>query len=247
MRVSVSVVIAAVALNGVGCVQRTAGGGWSVPNWAESKSSGGTIPTASAEDLPGKESGTLCLNMAESLEKDGKESEAIAYYERARTLDPSLGERSARRLAVLYDRHDDQAKALTEFQALLKKRPKDANLLNDIGYSHYNRGQWVEAETHLRKAVAADKTNKRAWVNLGMALAQQGKYQEGLDAFGKVVSPAEAQSNLAFVLLTQGKKTEAIDAYKRALAFEPTLKIARAALDKLEPSETTTVVQPTGS
>ena len=240
MRVKV-LIVAAVALSGVGCVQRTAGGGWSVPSWADTKPSGGTIAGPSAEDLPGKESGTLSLSMAESLEKDGKEAEAIGYYERARTLDPSLAERAGRRLAVLYDRHDNQAKAMTEFQELLKKRPKDANLLNDMGYSHYNRGQWVEAEAYLRKAVAADKTNKRAWVNLGMALAQQGKYPEGLDAFGKVVSPAEAQANLAFVLLTQGKKAEAVAAYKRALAFEPTLKIARAALEKLDPGD---AVQP---
>lgn len=240
----VSVLIVAAALCGTGCVNRTAGGGWSVPSWGESKSPAGNVPTASAEDLPGKESAALCLNMAESLEKDGKEAEAIAYYERARTLDPSLGERAARRLAVLYDRHDDQSKAMTEFQALLKKRPKDAALLNDVGYSHYNRGQWVEAEAHLRKAVAADKTSKRAWINLGMALAQQGKYQEGLDAFGKVVSPAEAQQNLGFVLLTQGKKAEAASAYKRALELEPTLKVARAALEKLEGAEVTPVAGP---
>jgi tetratricopeptide (TPR) repeat protein len=236
MRVSV-LIVAAVSLGGVGCVQRTTGGGWSLPSWSESKTPAPAAGTP--EELPGKETATLCLNMAESLEKDGKETEAIAYYERARTLDPSFGERAARRLAVLYDRHDDQSKAMTEFQALLKKRPKDPNLLNDVGYSHYNRGQWAEAEAHLRKAVAADKTNKRAWVNLGMALCQQGKYQEGLDAFGKVVSPAEAQSNLGFVLLTQGKKAEAVEAYKRAVAFEPTLKIARAALEKLEGGDVT--------
>ena len=145
-----------------------------------------------------------------------------------------MNDKAARRLAVLYDRHDQQAKAMIEFQALLKKTPRDAALLNDLGYSYYNRGQWADAETHLRKAVAADKWNKRAWDNLGLALAQQGKYPESLDAFGKAVSPAEAYANVGFVLAAQKKNAEAAEAFQQALAVEPTLKSAQAALAQLQ-------------
>lgn len=231
MRMRTRLLVAAALLGNVGCVQRGQLFGEAKP-----PSSLPAAPGGSADELPGKETAGLCMTMAESLDKDGKEADAIAYYERARHLEPSLNDRAARRLAVLYDRQDEQAKALTEFQTLLKKRPKDAGLLNDLGYSYYNRGQWAEAEVQLRKAVAADKTSKRAWVNLGLALAQQGKYQEGLDAFGKVVSPAESQANLAFVLMTQGKKDEAAVAYRKALELEPTLKTARTGLEKIDAS-----------
>src|SRR5205807_884165 len=108
------------------------------------------------------------------LEKDGKDVEAITYYERARELDPALHDRASRHLAVLYDKADNQAQATREYQDLLKKKPKDANLLNDMGYSCYNRGQWADAENYLRKAITVDKSHKPAWVNLGLALAQQG-------------------------------------------------------------------------
>jgi len=186
-----------------------------------------------AQELSGKPAALLLITMAEGLEKDGKDVDAIAYYERARDLDPVLADRSSRRLAVLYDRADEQAKAMHEFQEQLKKKPKDAALLNDMGYSMYNRGQWAEAENHLRKAVTADKNFKPAWVNLGLALAQQGKQQESLDAFSHAVSAAEAYSNLGFVLAVQGKKAEATAAYRRALELEPALKIAQAALHRL--------------
>jgi tetratricopeptide (TPR) repeat protein len=219
-----------------GCVHpQSSGGGWTgSPIRSETAAMAPGAPAAKAEELPGKQSAALCLTMAESLEKDGKEADAVGYYERARQLDPSLCDRAARRLAILYDRLDDQARAMTEFQELLRKKPKDAALLNDIGYSCYNRGQWAEAEQYLRRAVAADKANKRAWVNLGMALGQQGKYTEALDAFGKAVTPAEAQANLGFILTTQGKRDDAAAAYRRALQLEPTLKVAQRALAKLE-------------
>lgn len=196
---------------------------------------GGATPTteAASGDLPGKQSAALCLVMAEDLEKADKDVEAVAYYEKARELDPTATERAARRLAVLYDKIDQQAKAMTEYQELLKKHPKDAGLLNDLGYSYYNRGQWAEAESHLLRAVAADKTNKRAWVNLGMAQAQLGKAVEAVASFEKAVSPAEAQANLAFVLLTRGDRDAAVTAYRRALVLEPTLPVAQAALAKL--------------
>jgi len=169
---------------------------------------------AKAQELPGKPAALLLVTMAEGLE--------------------NVADRAARRLAVLYDRADEQAKAMHEFQEQLKKKPKDASLLNDMGYSLYNRGQWAEAENYLRRAVSQDKNHKPAWVNLGLALAQQGKDQEALEAFSHAVSTAEAYSNLGFVLAVQGKKPEAIAAYRRALELEPALKIAQAAVQRLE-------------
>lgn len=227
------------AATGSGCMHNRAGTMTSLLTGADSLAgpTGGGASAANehaASDLPGKQSANLCIVMAESLEKSDKDIEAIAYYERAREQDPTVSERAGRRLAVLYDRVDQQAKAMNEYNELLKKRPKDASLLNDLGYSLYNRGQWAEAESHLLRAVAADKHNKRAWVNLGMAQAQQGKVVEAITAFEKAVSPAEAQANLGFVLMTQGKREEALTAYRRALALEPTLPIAQAAIAKLE-------------
>ena len=185
-------------------------------------------------DIPTKDAAELAMKMGESIEATGKELDAIRHFERARALDPSLNDRAARRLAVLYDKLDEQAKAMTEFQALLKKYPKDTSLLSDVGFSYYNRGQWAEAETYFRKAIAQDKTYKRAWVNLGMTLAQQGRYPESLEAFSQGVSQAEAYSNMAFIMTAQKKYDEAKQAYRKALELEPALRVAQQSLAKLE-------------
>ncbi len=202
------------------------------------KSLGGTpspgTPTPPGEgDLTGKQAATLSMTMAEQLEKNGKDRDAIAYYEKAREADPT-NSKPARRLAVLYDRAGDSNKAMTEFRELLNARPKDADLHNDAGYSCYNRGEYTEAETYLRKAVDLDKTHKRAWVNLGMTLAQLGRPADSLAAFEKVVTPAEAKSNLAFVLATKGNRDEATNYYRQALAADGNLKAAQVGLAAVE-------------
>ncbi|MFO0796817.1 MAG: tetratricopeptide repeat protein [Gemmataceae bacterium] len=236
-----ALLIAAASLSASGCLTAGRGG---VPAWLAARTEAPLLPSgptgpASATppkqtELPANESAALTLAMAEGLEKDGKDADAAACYERARALDPAVADRAAHRLAILYDRNDEQAKAMAEFTSLLKKRPRDAALLCDVGYSHYNRGRWAEAEGHLRKAVAADRTSKRAWNNLGLALAMQGKEREAVECFEKAVTPAEAQANLGFCLTVQGKRDEAKAAYQRALALEPALRTAQTALARLE-------------
>lgn len=237
----IALLIAALSVSASGCLTAGAGG---VPAWFGGKGDSPTAPsgpTGHASSAPQKEaelatneSAALALAMAEGLERDGKDADAAACYERARQLDPAVADRAAHRLAILYDRNDEQAKAMTEFTALLKKRPRDSALLCDAGYSHYNRGRWADAEALLRKAVAADRANKRAWNNLGLALAMQGKEREAVECFEKAVTPAEALANLGFCLAVQGKRDEARAAYRRALGLEPALRTAQAALARLD-------------
>ena len=140
----------------------------------------------------------------------------------------------ARRLAVVHDRLGNFSQAQAEYERALQASPKDPDLLNDLGYHHYCRGHWTEAEDYLRRATTLQPKHRLAWMNLGLALAQQGRNEESLEAFGRVVRPAEAQCNLAFVLTAQGKRDEAKAAYRQALAQEPDLRLARLALAKLE-------------
>ncbi len=101
-------------------------------------------------ELPPKENAKACLATAEMLDKAGKAPESIALYEKARSMDPDK-KRVCRRLAVLYDRQGEFAKADEEYQKALALFPRDPSLLNDAGYSHYQRGNWTLAEDHLRK------------------------------------------------------------------------------------------------
>ncbi len=187
-------------------------------------------------ELPAKETARIAFRTAQEFEKNGRIPEAIQFYEKARAHDPTLARAAGRRLAVLYDLSGEFGKADAEYAELLPHAPKDPDLLNDLGYSYYCRGQWSLAEQYLAQAVQLQPQHKKAWVNLGLARAQQGKWEESLAAFQQAVRPAEAYCNLAFVLAAQGRTAEAVAHYRRALELDPSLRLAQAALAKLEPA-----------
>lgn len=188
------------------------------------------------KELPAKESAKLCLTLAESMEQNGHDLEAAAEFEKARQHDPKL--KVSRRLGMAYERLGEFKSAQTEYERAAKEDPKDAAPHNDLGYLHYSRGKFAEAEKHLRDAIALNPKYDRAWINLGLTLGQQRKYDESLEAFQKAVSPGEAYANLAFVFLSQGKREEAKQSYREALKRDPDLRVARTALAKLDASST---------
>jgi Tfp pilus assembly protein PilF len=205
-------------------------------NHREPPTSIATAPTptsAKNDNLPAAESAKLNLATAETMAQAEKFQEAIELYERARSLDERAGLIATRRLAVIYDRIGNFDKALDEYRRAIQESPKDAELFNNLGYGYYNRGQWEAAEKQLRKAVALDPKLASAWINLGMCLAQQMRYDDSLAAFEKSITKAQARCNLAFIQATQGKTTEARRNYEAALQLEPGLQMARVALQKL--------------
>ncbi len=195
-------------------------------------------PTRKAAELPAKEAAQVCLTLAQSMEEKSYEAEAIVQYEKARKHDPRLdGAAMSRRLAILHDSQGNYDKAIEEFEKVRKAAPKDPDLLSDLGYCHYNHGEFAKAEKAFREALTINPKHARAWINLGMTLGLQGRNQECLDSFTNVVSPAHAHSNLAFLLTARSQRDDAKREYRRALSLDPDLRIARDGLARLEASE----------
>ncbi len=191
-------------------------------------------PEAKGEkELPPEQAAQLHLETARELEKVGREPEAIAQYELARQSDARLTQVS-RRLAVLYDRQCETTKALAEYRLALHLTPKDADLLNDLGYCHYSRGDMAAAEKTLREALAIDGKHARAWTNLGLALGRQERYAESFEAFSHAVTPAEAHANVGVLMAQQGKTDEARQRLRQALELAPEMRTAQAVLSRLQ-------------
>ena len=195
-------------------------------------------------ELPPEQAAEVCLATARALEKEeGHEALAVLEYERARQANPRLDQVSWR-LAVLHDRLGEHAQAEAEYRKALQAHPKDADLLNDLGYYHYKRGHWDEAEKVLRQALAVNGGHERAWVNLGLVLAEQQRDGESYEAFAKAVSPAEAHYNVGMILARHGKVNQARKALGDALALQPDLKPAQLALAALDHPPSAAFPQP---
>lgn len=161
---------------------------------------------------------------------------AIAIYEEALKLDPDRHDARAR-LAVLHDRRGDFRASAPHYDAALKARPDDPDLLCDRGYSLYLQGRTEEAERHLRRAIAVQPDCARARNNLGLLLGRQGRADEAMAQFAAAGgSPADCQTNLAFAMAVEGRRDEARASYAAALAAEPNSEIAAKGLALVEKS-----------
>jgi len=229
-----------------------------------------------AQALPTDETVRLLVVHGDKLVENGRESLAVAQYEKARTLRPDYPG-LAHKLAVLYDRLAQDQKAAAEYRRALDQQPHDPALLNDFGYFHYQRGRYAEAEKYFRQALeicerggkhwslsrkavpepAHENLRDRVCVNLGLALAQQQRYQEALATFTKVLTPAQAHYNLAVVMLQQAGhlpperhadqtrlQQQARSHLQQALRLDGSLRQARALLNELENPEPRTPPAP---
>lgn len=191
---------------------------------------------AKLRELSSEESAEVCTLTAREMEAHGKELAAIEQYERARAFERRR-KGIAARLAVLYDRQGNHERAAAEYDLALREEPRNADLWNDYAYFQFERAQFAEAEKSARRSVELDREHKRAWVNLGLILAEQERYDEAYEAFTKAVSPAAAHNNLGIILARQGRAAEAREHLAEAQKIDPTLRQPQAVLAYLEKLE----------
>jgi predicted O-linked N-acetylglucosamine transferase (SPINDLY family) len=90
---------------------------------------------------------------------------------------------------------------------------------------HHHAGRLIEAESHYRRALAAQPDHADAAFNLGVALRQLGKVDEAAVAYAQAIAikpdNLEAHYNLGNALMLLGKVDEAIVAYTQALHIKP--------------------------
>lgn len=86
-------------------------------------------------------------------------------------------------------------------------------------------GSAVEAAILFKEALEADDRDAETWNDLGVVLARQGEWSEGIDAFRRAVRlmprHAEANRNLAVALDRLGKTADASTHYRAFLAYAP--------------------------
>lgn len=175
-----------------------------------------------------------CWTMAEQMERDGDDRQALFLYQQARSLAPQAYDYACR-LSRLHDRLDEDQAALNEYRAALARRPNDADLLNDLGMFYQRRDRWAEAEPWFRKALQTAPDHDRAAINLAISLGMQDRRADSYEMFAGVVGPAAAYSNLGMLLKRQGRSELAREHLEHALRLDPSLQAARQSLATLDP------------
>ncbi|HLQ45704.1 MAG TPA: tetratricopeptide repeat protein [Planctomycetaceae bacterium] len=156
------------------------------------------------------------LNKGHASFQQGAMMEAQASYQAVVQRQPNHP-LANHRLAVIADRQQDFATAERYYLAALAAAPRDANVLNDLGYSYLLQSRYAEAERYLNAALQQNSMQANAINNLGVLYAKQGQSDRALAMFRRTSSEAEAQAKLARVLPAAAAQTGTMLAYTTGL------------------------------
>jgi len=158
-------------------------------------------------------------NLAQALDQQGDEKDALEHYSAALRLKPNYPEAECN-LGLIAYRHNDLDGAVKHFTRAIEQMPAYAVAHYDLGLALAAKKQNVEAQKQYRAAVDANPDYDRAWANLGLALLQQGNVAEATTALTRAVDLAPnnfyAQNGLAHALEQQGKASAAVPHYQSA-------------------------------
>jgi tetratricopeptide (TPR) repeat protein len=139
-------------------------------------------------------------NAALALAEEGKDGEAVRYYHESIRLRPDHPDvyKAHMSLAQSLERLGKPEDALAEYREVLKRRPLEAQALNNIGIILAQQGGLGDAIVHYRAALSILPDDPQLRLNLGMAMSLAGRTDEAIAQFEEVVRrrPDDAQARL---------------------------------------------------
>jgi len=157
------------------------------------------------------------IGLGLSLLATGDRDAALRHLERAVELGPN-SPRARAALGVSLDHVGRRAEALAQLEAARDLQPHDSRILNNLGVAYLRAGYPDRAEPVLRAALREDDRDTALRANnLGLALAQQGRFADALDAFRRGGDEQAARANLGYAHYVRGEYREAIAEYEQAL------------------------------
>ncbi len=194
---------------------------------AAAKSARKTEPAASKDTVPIGFTPVADDHPLASLWNDPEFHRRLAgSYGFAAEIEPRLSaeEQQFYREKVLPLLRQDPKKAIPELEARIKP---DASALFDflVGNIHFQHEDLTNAVKYFEQAVAKFPSFRRAWKNLGLALARDGKFDAAVGPLARSVTLGDVDSRtfglLGFAHLNAGRFVSAEAAYRQALLLEP--------------------------
>jgi predicted TPR repeat methyltransferase len=136
--------------------------------------------------------------------------------------------------AVTAHRGGHLAEARLLYQAVLSRRPKDADALNFLGILEFQVGERRRGIELLRKSLAAAPCNPHAWINLGNMLAAEQGTAEAIAAYQRAIAIDRTRPEAWYNLGVCQRRLRQLDAasmsLRRAIDARPDYGVAYEAL-----------------
>ena len=128
----------------------------------------------------------------------------------------------------------DYEEALSYFEEVVKKNPRNADAYFYIGVCNGKLGRYTEAAEAFKQAIRIKPDYAEAHNYLGVAYAELGRYKEAVEAFKQAIrikpDYAEAHNFLGVAYVELGRYKEAVKAFKQAIGLQPDYAEARYSL-----------------
>ncbi|MEA3399752.1 MAG: protein kinase [Armatimonadota bacterium] len=171
---------------------------------------------------PVSPAGRVCLACGLVLREVLEEDESIDYFQN-----------HGRRLLA----KRDLAAAERAYRRAIDRKPRQAQLHNELGDVLAVGNRFDEAVTEYREAVQLDPGADDAWHDLGVSLAALGRRREARQALERAVELTDrdelrlsARIHLGAIAAEEGRVQEAIDIWEEVLRDDPGLIPVRMAL-----------------
>ena len=121
---------------------------------------------------------------------------------------------------------------LVSLQQAISLDPENPTYHNSLGVLYLDIRRPVDAQAEFLKAAELDPSYAEAHHNLGLTMAEQGKFDQAIAGYRKALSiptyttPEVAYNNLGNALFMQGKYREAEESYRAALQLNGRLPSA---------------------
>ncbi|OGQ83414.1 MAG: hypothetical protein A2289_16350 [Deltaproteobacteria bacterium RIFOXYA12_FULL_58_15] len=164
------------------------------------------------------------VSLGALLAESGRWQEAKLQYDKVLEDNPKHpGARN--NLAIAKYRGGRVQEALADLSALVQEFPRHADAHNNLAAIAIDRKGWRAAEQHARRALQLREEEPAAWNNLGLALDEQGKRAEALDAYQKGLEEQplywQARLNMGVLLRKQNETGRAAAALKAVVDQVP--------------------------
>ena len=171
------------------------------------------------------------------LQRENKPRESLETFTRAAAIKPPLPN-DLKLVALDYVLLDDYPDAIHWLDRSLEADPRNEEAWYDLGRAHMHQGNFINAESSFRRALALNPQDPKALDNLGLSLEAQNRTDDALSAYKQAVEaqagaprPGE-QPFLDFgaLLNTRNRASEAIEPLRRAVEIAPSSSRCREEL-----------------
>lgn len=138
-------------------------------------------------------------NMGYALEVQGRNADAIKYYENAIKLAPKLAPNYVAAGRVYFWSGDFEA-AADRFKRAIKLSPFDPEAYFHLGRTYYTEGDFIRAIDALEQSIGVDPTyvslnpaGTSAWGYLGMSYYRRQNYESAIEFLPKAIQLAESK------------------------------------------------------